>query len=145
VGCSAQGTGSAPRAQEAVARAEGARADAMLRLVLRLTSGGVEILSSSEAPNAMNRRDPLAGSPTFYRALDASGAVLAERGFRLETEIRSESPGEDGKIVSARAQVAEPVFTVMVQKVEGLALVRFFRAAPGADRASAEVLGEVRP
>jgi hypothetical protein len=147
VGCSAQGAGQPAAATVLPQRAveSGARTGGMLRLVLRLTDHGVDLVSSSEAPDTMNRRDPLAGSPTFCRALSADGTVLAERGFRLETTIRSEAPGKDGTIEGARADVAEPVFTVTVPMVAGLASVRFYRARPGADRASAEVLGEVRP
>ncbi|MDD5309266.1 MAG: hypothetical protein PHU25_18280, partial [Deltaproteobacteria bacterium] len=119
--------------------------DSMLRLVLRLTPQGVVLVSSSEAQNTMNRRDPMADAPTFYRALTGDGRVLAERGFRLETELRSEGPGEDGAMHGVHVPVAEPVFTVMVPKVAGLSVVRFYRAEPGGDRAAAEILGEVRP
>ncbi|MDD5308180.1 MAG: hypothetical protein PHU25_12735, partial [Deltaproteobacteria bacterium] len=69
LGCSAQGAGQ-PAATTTVPQrtAETARPDSMLRLVLRLTPQGVVLVSSSEAQNTMNRRDPMADAPTFYRA-----------------------------------------------------------------------------
>ncbi|MFO8072574.1 MAG: hypothetical protein R6V85_11930 [Polyangia bacterium] len=115
----------------------------MLRLVLRLEDGGVELLESVEAPNTIGRRDPLRRSRTFWRALAADGTVLAERGFRLERELRSETAGPDGGIVAARFEVEHPVFSLMVPLFPRLDRILLLEAAAEGSRDEAEPIGEV--
>ncbi len=121
---------------------DGARPERMLRAVLRLTSSGLEVVSLVEAPNTVNRRDPLRRSPAFWRSFDGQGRLLEERGVRLETELRSEAPGPDGLIEGAHVSLDEPVFDATVPLRPGLRTVRVFRAAPGTGRDRAELLGE---
>ena len=117
----------------------------MLRLLVRLTATGPQIDSAIEADNTQNRRDPYRGSPTFFRAIDADGNTLAERGFRLETNIRSETTGEDGAMRAVRVPIDEPVFSVAVPLHQELDSVRFFRAHSGEPRDTADLIGEIRP
>ncbi|HUT77778.1 MAG TPA: hypothetical protein VM285_08840 [Polyangia bacterium] len=120
-----------------------ARPERMLRFVLRLSVDGLEVVSLIAADNTVNRRDPHRGSTAFWRSFDAGGSLLEERGFRLEAELRSEVPGPDGTIEGARVPLDEPVFDVAVPLRPGIKTIRFFRAAPGAGRDRAEVLGEL--
>jgi len=150
----ATGTGASPGPETAAPEAIGGvavppapatRPAVMLRLTLRLDGDGVELLSSSEAPNTVNRRDPHRASPTFFRVIGEDGSVLEERGFRLETELRSETAGADGALEGTRVPVDDPVFSVAVPGHAGLSAVRFYRAPPGGGRDGAVLLGEVRP
>jgi hypothetical protein len=115
----------------------------MLRAVLRLTAGGIEVVSLSEAENTLNRRDPLRDSPAFWRSFDGQGRLLEERGLRLETALRSEAPAADGTIEGVRVPLDEPVFDAAVPLGPGLRIVRFYRTAPGQPRDRAEALGEI--
>jgi len=115
----------------------------MLRVAARLTDGGLEVVSLVEAQNTVNRRDPLRRSPAFWRSYDGQGRLLEERGFRLETGLRSEHPGPHGELGGQQVPLDEPVFDVAVPLSFGLASVRFFRVAPGGDRERAEILGEL--
>jgi hypothetical protein len=121
----------------------GARPGRMLRAVLRLTAGGIEVVSLTEAGNTVNRRDPLRRSTTFWRSFDSQGNPLEERGFRLEVELRSEGPGPDGELTGEHVALDRPVFDVAVPLRPGLRTVRFFRVAPGDDRERAGLLGEI--
>jgi hypothetical protein len=127
----------------AAARDGTTRPGRMLRAVLRLTAAGIEVVSLTEAGNTVNRRDPLRRSTTFWRSFDSQGNLLEERGFRLETELRSEGPGPDGELTGERVTLDQPVFDVAVPLRPGLRTVRFFRAAPGGDREQADVIGEL--
>jgi hypothetical protein len=124
---------------------ERARPRLMLRLVLRLEDDGVELLESVEAPNTIGRRDPLRRSRTFWRALAADGTVLAERGFRLERELRSETAGPDGGIVAARFEVKRPVFSLTVPLFPELDRILLLEAPAEGPRDEAEPIGEVEP
>jgi hypothetical protein len=117
----------------------------ILRLVLRLTPGGVETVRAVEAPGRINRRDPHRASPTFFRAVDRDERVLFERGFRLETHVRSETHGPEGDIEGRWIELAQPVFSVVVPSFEDLHAIRFFRGSRGDLGKPAELLGEVRP
>jgi hypothetical protein len=121
------------------------RPERMLKLELRLTDGGVQVLGRVEAPNTINRRSPDEKRPTFFRAVNARGDVLLERGFRMEREVRSETQGENGQIEGKRVEVEEPEFTVSVPLFDDLDAIRFYEAGPDGDRARAALLGEVRP
>jgi hypothetical protein len=121
------------------------RADRVLRLVLRLTADGVETVSAVEFPGRVNRRDPHRSSAVFFRAVDRDGRILFERGFRLETHLRSEAQGPGGMIEGRRVPLAEPVFTVALPRHPNLDAIRFFRASERGSRDEAELLGEVRP
>lgn len=121
------------------------RTDRILRLVLRLTADGVELVRAVEAPGRVNRRDPHGSSPTFLRAVDPEGRVLFERGFRLETQLRFEVPGPDGAIEGQRVPLAEPVFTAALPLHPDLDAIRFYRASERGSRDEAELIGEVRP
>lgn len=117
----------------------------MYSIVLKLTDHGLETVQVDRVQNTMNRRDPHRREPTFYRVVAADGGVVFERGFRLETERRSETADENGKLSGVRVEVEEPVFTIKVPAFENLDVVRLFRAEQGRNREDAELLGEVRP
>jgi hypothetical protein len=143
--CTAGPSGPATTVPDDRPRAAGEdRPERMLKLVLRLTAQGVVELGRVEAPNTMNRRSPDEKRDTFYRAVSRTGAVLLERGFRLETEVRSEIQGADGRTEGRRVEVAQPEFTVAVPLYDDLDAIRFYRAGPDGARASAALLGEVR-
>jgi hypothetical protein len=146
--CSSAGVGEPgplPGASSTAQTAAAAEPDTILRLVLRLTDGGVEVVGAKRAPGKINRRDSYRSSSTFFRALDGEGRLLLERGFRLETEIRSETADEDGAIHGAHVAIDEPVFTVVVPAYTELDAIRFFRAPPGMPRANAVLIGEIKP
>jgi hypothetical protein len=119
--------------------------DRILRLVLRLTDDGIETIKALEAPGRIGRRDPYRHAPTFARGYDADGRLLFERGFRLDSELRSEVHGLDGTIEGARVPLGEPLFTVVVPQHRDLDRIGFYRAARGDPRSAAELIGEVRP
>ncbi|MDJ0765200.1 MAG: hypothetical protein QNJ97_19625 [Myxococcota bacterium] len=121
------------------------RPDKALRLTMKLTTDGVEVLSAVEAANTLNRRDRYASSPAFYRVLDAKDRVVFERGFRLETVIRSETNGPDGQIEGHFFELKEPVFRAVVPLFENTASIQFYRVGGDGSRESATLLGEVRP
>ena len=134
-----------PAEQTAAAGEPDPPPEQILRLVLRLTPDGVETVSAVEAPGRIGRRDPYREASTFYRALDRQGRLLCERGFRLETHLRSESQGPDGTIEGERVPIAKPVFTVVVPRHPDLDRILLFGAERGEPRHTAEPIGEVRP
>ncbi|MBW2278048.1 MAG: hypothetical protein JRF63_11175 [Deltaproteobacteria bacterium] len=143
-GCDPQPGDDSPQLIPLAAEAT-ASSDRVLRLVLRITADGVATVKAIEAPGRIGRRDPYRASPTFYRGYDLDGRELFERGFRLETHLRSEIHGPGGVIEGTRVPLAEPVFTVIVTILKDLHSIRFYRTARGDTRRSAEPIGEVRP
>lgn len=130
-----------PRETTAAANTRPAR---MLRLVLRLTATGPEIVSVNDAPNSLSRRDPLRRAPTFFRARSASGELLFERGFALADELNVDVRAPDGSLSGAHAPLAVPVFTIAVPRFPELAVIELYRAADGS-RQDPTLIGEVRP
>lgn len=122
-----------------------ARPDRMLRLVLRLTADGAAIVSTTEAPNTVNRRDPLHREATFFRALDDRGELLLERGFRLPLAISGERRDPAGQLDGVHAPLEDPVFTIAVPSYRGLSLIRLYRESAAGTRENPVLLGEVRP
>ncbi len=122
------------------------RPSQMLRLNLAMSpQGGVVVLSKNVARNSMNRRDPHRNSETFALALDRDGKVLSKRGFRLETERRSETEGPDGAMWSERVEVEHPVFTLTIPFHPDMVLLRLMRVERGQPNSDATLLGEVVP
>ena len=116
-------------------------ADGSLRLTIRLSPGGPEILSSATSGEPVQRRDPYRNEPTFFRVYDGEGGVLAERGFKLETELRSEIPAADGALSGERVPLDVPVVTLQIPRFESAAVVRLYLRG----EAEPELLAEVRP
>lgn len=121
------------------------RPSGMMMLSLKLTESGIDVLSRTEAPNSMNRRSPHEKRDTFFRVFSSAGQVLLERGFRLETEIRSESNGPNGVMEGSGVPLREPTFSVSVPLYKDMEVVRFYRIHEGGTRENAEIIGEVRP
>ena len=146
---SATGDPQAAAASQTAATSPGAapsaQAEGSLRLTLRLSPGGVEILSRAVSDAPVQRRDPYRNEPTFFRVYDGAGRALAERGFRLETELRSEAPAADGTISGERVPIDAPVVSIQIPRFAEAASVKLYRrdaAAPGAEPA---LLAEVKP
>ncbi len=116
----------------------------MLRVTLRLTENGVEVLSSVLADNTVNRRDPHRNSSTFFRVLDKDGNILVQRGFRLETTIRSETIDETGKMSGKQIPIDKPVFTLAIPLPDNAHSITLFESAPDSD-GKVTVLGEFSP
>ncbi|MBN2670166.1 MAG: hypothetical protein JXX29_00750 [Deltaproteobacteria bacterium] len=121
------------------------RPSGMVKLSLKLTESGIEVLDRTEAPNSMNRRSPHEKRDTFFRVFSNTGQVLLERGFRLETEIRSESNGPDGVMEGLGVPLQEPAFSVSIPLFDNIEVVRFYRTLVGGSRDNATLIGEVRP
>jgi hypothetical protein len=121
------------------------RPDRMLRLTIRLTQDGAEVIDVVEATNTINRRDPHLRSRAFYRAHDSTGEVLIERGFRLEDHIRAEVPGEGGQLEGQLVPLEERIITLTVPAYDDLQVIRLYRSTTGGDRKDAELLAQIRP
>ncbi len=121
------------------------RPDRMLRLTIRLTQDGAEVVDVVEAPNTINRRDPHSKSRAFYRAHDSTGEVLLERGFRMEDHIRAEVPGEDGQLEGQLVPMEERIITLTVPAYDDLRVIRLYRSTTGGDRKDAKLLAQIRP
>jgi hypothetical protein len=139
--CSSSAAVEAPAPPSAVAPPAQATADGSIRLTIRLAPGGAEVISRVETDAPSQRRDPFRNEPTFFRVLDVSGRVLAERGFRLETALRSELPDADGALTGARVPLAAPIASIQVPRLAGATAVRLYRKAAPAP----ELLAEVKP
>ena len=50
----------------------------------------------------------------MYRVFSEKGALLIERGFRLEPRIRAEAPGPNGMLEGQLVPIAEPTFSVPI-------------------------------
>ena len=150
LGCApAATTGDAPSttAPRAAAPAS-SEASGSLRLSIRLTSIGPQIISRVASRARVNRRDPYKDAATFYRAYDKAGRLVAERGFVLETDRHVDIAADDGSLTGAHAQVEEPVMTLQIPLAGSeIDVVRLYRRGgdgKGPD-AAPELIGEVRP
>ena len=121
------------------------RPDRMLRLTIRLTEDGAEVIDVVEAPNTINRRDPHLKSRAFYRAHDSTGEILVERGFRIEDHIRAEVPGEDGQLEGQLVPLEERIITLTVPAYDDLQVIHLYRSTTGSDRKDAKLLAQIRP
>ena len=118
-----------------------ALAGGSLRLTLRLSPGGPEILSRVVSDAPVQRRDPYRNEPTFFRVYDANGWVLAARGFKLETELRCAVPATDGTLSGAHVTIEAPVVSIQVPLFAETAVIRLYRSGGPAP----VLLAEVRP
>lgn len=123
----------------------GEHPDRMLRLTIRLTQEGADVIDVVEAPNTINRRDPHVKSRAFYRAHDSKDKVLVERGFRLEDHIRAEVPGQDGQLEGQLVPVEERIITLTVPAYDDLQVIRLYRSTTSGDRKNAALLAQIRP
>jgi len=121
-------------------------ASGSMRLTIRLAPSGPEVISRVVSQSLVNRRDPHAGSETFYRAYDSAGRLVAERGFVLETERHVDVPAEDGSLSGARAKVDSPIASLHIPLVTEISVVRLYRRGVGSQSSNEpELLAEVRP
>lgn len=146
-GCAPSAAVDAPTAAPAgsMAPAPAATATGSVRLTIRLAPGGAELLSRVETDEPVQRRDPYRNEPTFFRVLDRQGRVLAERGFKLVTELRSEVPAADGALTGVRVPIEAPIFSIQVPRFADASAVRLYRRDPAAANAEPELLAEVKP
>jgi len=149
--CAPSATGDSPAAATSATAATSPAASpavpdgGSVRLTIRLSPGGAEVLSRVASDAPVQRRDPYRNAPTFFRVYDGAGRALAERGFRLETELRSEAPAADGTISGERVPIDAPVVSIQIPRFAEAASVKLYRrdaAAPGAEPA---LLAEVKP
>ncbi|MCK9460179.1 MAG: hypothetical protein M0R80_11115 [Proteobacteria bacterium] len=118
-----------------------AQADGSTRLTIRLAPGGPEVLSRADSDESVQRRDPYRNEPTFFRVVDGAGRVLAERGFRLEDELRSEAPAADGTLSGEHVPLEAPIVSLQIPRFAGAAAVRLYRRGANGP----ELLAEVTP
>ena len=118
-----------------------APADGSVRLTIRLSPGGPEVLSRADSDQNVQRRDPYRNEPTFFRVVDGAGRVLAERGFRLETELRAEAPAADGTLAGEHVPLDAPIASLQIPRFAEAAVVRLYRRGT----AEPELLAEVKP
>jgi hypothetical protein len=146
-GCapSAAGEAKASTPTASAAPSPAAATSGSVRLTLRLSPGGAEILSRAASDASVQRRDPYRNEPTFFRVLDGAGRVLAERGFKLETELRGEVPDADGALTGTHTPLAAPVVSIQVPSFAETAVIRLYRRDAAAPNAEPVLLAEVRP
>jgi len=146
---SATGDPQAAAASQTAATSPGAapsaQAEGSLRLTLRLSPGGVEILSRAVSDAPVQRRDPYRNEPTFFRVYDGEGGVLAERGFKLVAELRSEVPAADGTLSGTHVPIEAPIVSIQVPLFAETAVVRLYRRDPAAPDSEPTLLAELRP
>jgi hypothetical protein len=146
-GCAPNAAVDAPTTAPAVSAASlpAATAEGSVRLTIRLTPGGAELLNRVETQELVQRRDPNRNEPTFFRVYDGEGRVLAERGFRLETELRAEVPAADGTLSGSHVPIDAPIVSMQVPLFAETAIIRLYRKDAKAPDAAPALLAEVRP
>jgi hypothetical protein len=148
--CAPSATGDPkPAAASAAAASPGAtpaaQAGGSLRLTLRLSAGGPEILSRAVSDAPVQRRDPYRNEPTFFRVYDGAGRALTERGFKLVTALRSEVPAADGTLSGEHVPIETPIVSIQVPRFPDAAVIRLYRRDATAPNAAPELLAEVKP
>ena len=133
----APGEASGPGIQAAAAAAPAAAGS--LRLTIRLAPTGAEVISRAQSADPVQRRDPYRNEATFYRVYSADGRVLAERGFRLEDELRAEAPGPDGALTGERVPIEAPIVSLQIPLFADAAVVRLYRKGANGPTPIAEV------